>query len=76
MPTGLRPTGRRAVLRSRRLWQQVIVGDPYIRVFLHDGVLAPGQSIHPTLMFERHSRSFDAAPVRYSIELLSGQGKP
>ena len=48
-------------------------GDPYLRVFLRDGVLLPGQSIVETLLFERPPH---AAPVRYSLRLLSGQGKP
>jgi hypothetical protein len=48
-------------------------GEPYLRVFLPGGALQPGQSIVETLDFERSS---DAAPLRYSLMLLSGQGKP
>ena len=48
-------------------------GDPYIRVFLRDGVLLPGQSISETLNFERDSH---APPPSYSIRLRSGQGNP
>jgi cytochrome c peroxidase len=53
-------------------------GDPYLRVFLDDGVLQPGQSVERVLRFEprgegggRHGQ-----PLRYSLRLLSGQGKP
>jgi hypothetical protein len=50
-------------------------GDPYIRVFLHDGVLEPEQSIAQTLVFRRRSGN-NAPPVNYSLDLLSGQGNP
>jgi len=47
-------------------------GAPYLRLFLHDGVLNPGESVPVTLRFggdgERHSE--------YSLRLLSGQGNP
>ena len=48
-------------------------GDPYLRVFLPDGVLLPGQSIFQTLLFEPQS---NAPPVSYTLNLLSGQGNP
>jgi cytochrome c peroxidase len=48
-------------------------GDPYLRVFLRNGVLLPGQSIVRTLRFNRHSQ---APPVSYTLRLLSGQGNP
>ena len=48
-------------------------GDPYLRVFLPSGTLQPGQSIVETLQFERAK---EGAPLRYSLKLLSGQGKP
>jgi len=49
-------------------------GDPYLRVFLSDGVLPPGQTIVTRLHFRRES---DAPPeVRYTLQLLSGQGNP
>jgi di-heme cytochrome c peroxidase len=48
-------------------------GDPYLRVFLADGVLPPGQSMIQTLTFKRHS---NAPPVGYTLQLLSGQGNP
>lgn len=43
-------------------------GDPYRRIFLPDGTLQPGQNIVVKLRFD--------APARYSLTLLSGQGKP
>ena len=48
-------------------------GDPYLRLFLTDGVLLPGQSIVTTLLFKRVS---NAPPVSYTLSLLSGQGNP
>jgi len=48
-------------------------GDPYRRIFLPDGVLLPGQSIVVSLRFEQRR---PAAPVQYSLKLLSGQGTP
>jgi cytochrome c peroxidase len=48
-------------------------GDPYLRVFLPNGVLAPGQSIDVTLNFRRQSR---APSIRFNLRLLSGQGTP
>ena len=48
-------------------------GDPYIRVFLRDGVLQPEKSIVQTLVFRRRG---GASPLNYSLDLLSGQGNP
>jgi cytochrome c peroxidase len=48
-------------------------GDPYLRVFLRDGVLLPGQSIGARLEFRRRSH---APAVTYTLQLLSGQGNP
>jgi hypothetical protein len=48
-------------------------GDPYLRLFLSDGVLLPGQSIVQTLIFKRPG---NAPPVSYTLSLLSGQGTP
>jgi hypothetical protein len=48
-------------------------GDPYLRVFLPDGVLQPGQSIVETLVLRRHPHD---PPVHYTLRLLSGQGAP
>ena len=50
-------------------------GDPYIRVFLPNGVLQPGQAIAQTLVFKRQGGS-NAPTVNYVLDLLSGQGKP
>ena len=50
-------------------------GDPYIRVFLPDGVLRPGQSILQSLLFSRPGGN-GAAQASYVIDLLSGQGNP
>jgi cytochrome c peroxidase len=53
-------------------------GDPYIRVFLPDGVLQPGQSISQTFIFTQQApgppRAAGAVPVTF--DLLSGQGNP
>jgi hypothetical protein len=48
-------------------------GDPYLRVFLPDGILSPGADIVRTLRFEGAN---DRAPLNYTLDLLSGQGKP
>jgi hypothetical protein len=48
-------------------------GDPYIRVFLPDGVLQPSQSISRTLRFESNSH---VSSLSYSLKFLSGQGNP
>ena len=50
-------------------------GDPYIRVFLRDGVLQPDQSIRQQLIFKRQGGN-NAAPVAYALDFLSGQGNP
>jgi hypothetical protein len=50
-------------------------GDPYIRVFLPNGVLEPGQSIVQTLIFTRKGGN-NAPPASYALDLLSGQGNP
>jgi cytochrome c peroxidase len=48
-------------------------GDPYVRVFLPDGVLQPAQQITQRFVFDRVGR---AAPSTYEMTLLSGQGAP
>ena len=48
-------------------------GEPYLRVFLPNGVLLPGQSITKALNFERRQND---PPVMYTLSLLSGQGTP
>ncbi len=50
-------------------------GNPYIRVFLPtNGVLNPGQSIVRQLIFDKRQPS--SKPVSYTLDFLSGQGKP
>jgi Di-haem cytochrome c peroxidase len=56
-------------------------GDPYLRVFLPGGELPPGQSIVQSLRFEPRGdhdqrRGPPDQALRYSVRLLSGQGKP
>jgi len=46
---------------------------PYLRVFLPNGALLPGQSTVQTLRFRRQA---NAPPVNYALTLLSGQGNP
>ena len=48
-------------------------GDPYLRLFLRDGILLPGQSTHIRLLFEQPRES---QRVNYSFKFLSGQGNP
>lgn len=48
-------------------------GDPYLRIFLPNGVLEPGQSIPVKLRFDGRQRD---KPSNYSVMLLSGQGTP
>ena len=50
-------------------------GDPYIRVFLPNGVLEPGQNIVQTFIFRRPGGN-NGPPVSYTLDLLSGQGNP
>jgi hypothetical protein len=50
-------------------------GNPYIRVFLTNGVIEPGQNIAQALIFKRPGGT-KAPAVSYSIDLLSGQGNP
>lgn len=48
-------------------------GAPYLRVFLPDGVLLPGQNMVATLRFKQAPH---APAVSYNLMLLSGQGTP
>jgi cytochrome c peroxidase len=48
-------------------------GDPYVRLFLNDGVMQPGQSAYAVLSFTRPRQ---VARMNYRLELLSGQGNP
>lgn len=45
-------------------------GDPYLRLFLDDGVLAPGEDLSVELRFQGRP------PGEYQLVLLSGQGTP
>lgn len=49
-------------------------GYPYVRIFLPEGVLRPGESIVQTLLFRRQSSN--APTVSYVLNALSGQGNP
>ena len=49
-------------------------GKPYLRVFLPNGVLKPGQSIVTELIFNKRQPS--SKPVSFTLDFLSGQGKP
>jgi len=49
-------------------------GDPYIRVFLPDGVIQPGQNLVQSLIFKGQGSNITA--VSYTLDLLSGQGNP
>ena len=56
-------------------------GDPYLRVFLPDGALQPGKTIELSLNFRldrepARQGQAKAPQVRYTLGLLSGQGKP
>jgi hypothetical protein len=54
-------------------------GDPYVRVFLANGALEPGQNIVQKLIFSAPPASGTARSPRtisYSLDLLSGQGNP
>lgn len=48
-------------------------GEPYIRVFLKDGVLQPGEQITRRLVF---SEAPEGKRPPYEMALLSGQGEP
>jgi len=47
-------------------------GDPYVRVFLSNGVLEPGDDIVVRLRFAGRRDT----PPHYTLTLLSGQGNP
>jgi hypothetical protein len=49
-------------------------GDPYLRIFLRDGVLLPGQSIVRKLVIKTQRPHLP--PAGYTLTLLSGQGNP
>jgi cytochrome c peroxidase len=47
-------------------------GEPYLRMFLDNGVIEPGQSAYAALIFNRPG----AGRLNYRLEFLSGQGTP
>jgi hypothetical protein len=52
-------------------------GDPYLRVFLKEGVIMPGKSIVISMVFDGDRKDDRKNPrVNYNLGLLSGQGKP
>jgi len=65
LPSGVLLIGRHTGVTSN--------GDPYLRIFLTNGVLLPGQSTVQTLNFKVPQ---GAAPVSYNLDLRSGQGNP
>jgi hypothetical protein len=65
LPGGVELIGRHVGISSN--------GDPYLRAFLTDGVLLPGQSTVQELRFKL---PHGAAGVSYSLNLRSGQGNP
>jgi hypothetical protein len=48
-------------------------GEPYVRLFLNQGVLEPGKSTFVALFFQRPA---NVPRANYRLELLSGQGNP
>jgi hypothetical protein len=48
-------------------------GDPYLRVFLTDGLLGAGEHVDVTLHFRRNGQP---QPLTFTLALLSGQGNP
>lgn len=50
-------------------------GDPYIRIFLQGGVLAPGKQVFQPLIFTRNDGD-PAQPLAFKAMFLSGQGNP
>jgi Di-haem cytochrome c peroxidase len=48
-------------------------GEPYVRLFLNQGVLEPGKSTFVALFFQRPT---NVPRANYRLELLSGQGTP
>ena len=64
LPRGARLTNASGVTKA---------GEPYLRLFLDEGVLAPGQSTYAALHFARPGK---LPRLNYRLELLSGQGTP
>jgi cytochrome c peroxidase len=53
-------------------------GEPYVRLFLDEGLLQSGRSVQVELDFARHDfvRHGHAGRLNYRLEMLSGQGQP
>ncbi len=66
LPTGIRLTNASGLTSA---------GDPYIRLFLGQGILEPGRQVLQTLVFARPAGA-NAPKASYTLTLLSGQGKP
>jgi hypothetical protein len=66
LPSGVQLENASGVTRS---------GDPYIRVFLPNGVMRPHESIVQTFVTRRNGEG-KPQPVSYVLDLLSGQGNP
>jgi hypothetical protein len=49
-------------------------GEPYVRVFLPNGVLTPGQRISQRFVFG--DAAWQRLPTQFGVTLLSGQGDP
>jgi cytochrome c peroxidase len=64
LPSGVRLTNGSGTTRN---------GEPYVRIFLKDGVLEPGQRITQRLAFSDTHRG---RGLSYQLAFLSGQGNP
>jgi len=64
LPTGVRLTNASGITRH---------GEPYVRVYLPDGVLRPGQRITQRFVF---SAGRGRKPPSFGLQMLSGQGTP
>lgn len=60
-------------LRVRNASGTTSAGEPYLRVFLPDGVLQPGQSIYKAIAYVGPGHAQASNP---SLKFLSGQGRP
>ena len=67
------PTGLSFQIELVNASGRTSTGDPYLRVFLPDGALAPGDSTDVELLFKTTAQ---APQVSFTLMLLSGQGTP
>jgi cytochrome c peroxidase len=67
------PTGLPYQTRMENSSGMTNAGTPYLRLFLPNGALMPGESITTRLIFERQP---DQPAASYGLTLLSGQGRP